>query len=90
MDAAQAEQIVAYRETALINGVVDIAGIIGGTNTLLAPYVNGQTDKVLTCTIEAAGYRDLKKNGYSITATVVMEGPQKYRYLYYRSPSGNI
>jgi len=90
MDAAQADQIVAYRETAVIMGMADIASIIGGASALLAPYVGGQTGGVLTCTIEAAGYRDLKRRGYPITATVVMEGPQKYRYVYYRSPSENI
>jgi general secretion pathway protein K len=87
LDAVLADQIIGRRETGEIKSIGDVADIIGSANTLLSPYVGVQSDAVLTCTIEAYGYQDLKKSGYSATAIVTMEGPHKYRYVHYRSPA---
>jgi len=40
-----------------------------------------------TFTIDAAGYKGSAKQGYAVRATVVIEGNNKYRYLYYKSPA---
>ncbi len=40
-----------------------------------------------TFTIDAAGYKGDNKQGYAVRATVGIEGNNKYRYLYYKSPA---
>ncbi len=40
-----------------------------------------------TFTIDAAGYKGNNKQGYAVRATVGIEGNNKYRYLYYKSPA---
>ncbi len=37
-------------------------------------------------TIYSIGYKDNEKKGYPIVATVVIEGKDKYQYVYYKSP----
>ncbi len=38
-------------------------------------------------TIESAGYKDNEKSAFTIRATVVIEGNNKYRHVYYKSPA---
>lgn len=37
-------------------------------------------------TIESAGYKDNEKSAFKIRATLIIEGSNKYRYVYYKSP----
>jgi general secretion pathway protein K len=88
MDAAIADRIVEFRNSAAMRGTMDIMTIIGGPNVLAAPYVSAQAGGTPVCTIAATGYKESEKNGYSVTATVELDKTNKYRYLYYSSPSG--
>jgi general secretion pathway protein K len=38
--------------------------------------------------IESVGYKERQKAGYSIKAAVILEGNNKYRYLFFKSPAG--
>ncbi len=89
MNADLAEQIIQFRSLAAIRSPADITGIIGGSYSLMAPFISGPTGTSMICTIEASGYTDREKNGYPIRATVVVERP-KYRYVYYRSPAESM
>jgi general secretion pathway protein K len=90
MNAAMAEQIVEFRKSSEINSVNDVMGIIGGSFPLMAPYISGQSGVSMVCTIETTGYQDVEKKGYSVRATVAMDGPSRRRYLYYRSPAETV
>jgi len=37
--------------------------------------------------VEATGYTDDVKKGYSILATITLEPPHQFRYVYYKSPA---
>ncbi len=87
MDAALADQVIEFRKSADIDTPEDIVSIIGGAYHLLQSYVGVQSGAATICTIEALGYKDGGKKGYPIQATVVLEGPDQYRYLSYRSPA---
>ena len=87
VSAEMADQIVAVRGVEEIKGMEDVMDIIGRASSLTAPYVSGQTGASMVYTIEGYGYKDLEKRSYPIRATVAMEGPSRYRYLYYRSPA---
>jgi general secretion pathway protein K len=43
-----------------------------------------------TFTIDAVGRKGEEENGYAVRATVAIEGNNKYRYVYYKSPAGAI
>jgi len=86
MDASLADQVVEFRQSVDIETPEEIMHILGGAYPLMESYVKGKAGTALVCTLEVAGYRDTEKSGYPIRATVRLEGPDKYRYLYYRSP----
>jgi hypothetical protein len=65
----------------------NITDVMGGANSPAAAYVSIQAGGTNVFTIAATGYKDDEKKGYSITATVELQEPHKYQYLYYRSPS---
>jgi hypothetical protein len=87
MNAEMAAQIVQYRSRAEIRSPGEIMDIIGGSYALMAPFISAQAGPAAVCTIEASGQKDLGRKGYFIRATVMLEGPGKYRYLSYRSPA---
>ncbi len=74
-----ADDIISKRETQPANTPLNVTIPPEGL-----PYVT--TGNSTTYTIEAVGYNDDKKGGYAIKATVVIEGNNKYRYVYYKSP----
>ncbi len=86
-DAAMVDLLIQFRDETPIKSAGDVAGILGGATALLSPYVSVQPGATLTCTIEASGFKGTEKGGFPIRATVAMEGPDRYRYLYYRSPA---
>lgn len=75
-----ADGVVSYREGKMINNLSE-AGIPAQS----AQYFN--TGEVSTFTITAIGHKGDEKKGYAIKATVMVEGNNKYRYLYYKSPA---
>ncbi len=76
-----ADAIITIRETQEIQ---DIQGILGNNYSVAAPYIDLTGTNAFT--IESAGYKGTEKTGYTIRATVVTEGTNKFKYLYYKSP----
>ena len=80
-----ADGIITYRQSKEIMGVQEIQGILGGSYISMAPYII--TGGTTTYTIESVGYKGSGKAGYAIKATVILETNNKFRYVYYKSPS---
>jgi general secretion pathway protein K len=75
-----ADAIISYREHDDIKSAGDV-GIPGES----APYITyGESN---TFTIDAIGHKGNAKAGFDIRATVIIEGNNKYRYVYYKSPA---
>ncbi|MEW6332825.1 MAG: hypothetical protein AB1558_00985 [Thermodesulfobacteriota bacterium] len=79
------QRIVEYRDLAPAARVQPIAGWIGGEFNALAPYVTMAESNVYA--IEAIGYKGNEKRHYAIRAIVAIEGNQKCRMMYFRSPA---
>jgi general secretion pathway protein K len=77
--------IVSYRNLSAAEKTKPLAVLIGSDYTAIAPYVTDLESNVYS--IDAMGYKGDEKRHYSIRATVIIEGSQKYRIIYYRSPS---
>jgi len=87
MNADIADQIIEFRASADINGLEDIKNIIGASYSQMAPYISfGSGSSSGVYTVETTGYKGSQKKGYSILATVIFDSPQKYRYVYYKTP----
>ncbi len=84
MTAEIADAIITIRAEKEIQGVQDIQAALGESYKLLAPFIGFAASS--TFTIDAVGYKDNEKKGYPIKATVIVEGNDRYRYLYYKSP----
>ena len=78
-------RIMAYRDLNPAEKATESAGWTDAEFAAIAPYVTTAESNVFT--IDATGYRDNDKRRYDIRATVVIEGAQKYRILYFQSPS---
>ncbi len=75
-----ADGIISYREHDNIKSAGDV-GIPGES----VPYVTyGDSN---TFTIDAVGHKGSTKAGFDIRATVIIEGNNQYRYVYYKSPA---
>jgi general secretion pathway protein K len=87
MTAALADLVIADRESddpaAQQKVTEDIRIGIGQNYALVSQFI--RTGDSNTFIIEATGFRESEKKGYSIKAVVTFEGNQ-YRYLYYKSP----
>ena len=87
MNSDMVDQIIEFRQSAEINGLEDITNIVGANYPLMAPYISfGPGSSPGVYTVEATGYKDSHKKGYSILATVTFDSPKKYRYVYYKTP----
>jgi hypothetical protein len=89
MNAAMAAKIMEVRSLAEFRGVEDIQTIIGDSYSQMAPFIvlSQEGGSPSSYTVEAAGYKEDKKKGYGIMATISFDGPQKYHYVYYKSPA---
>lgn len=76
-----ADAIIAIREAQEIQ---DIQGILGDNYSLAAPYIGLTGTNAFT--IESTGHKGAEKTGYTVRATVISEGADKFKYLYYKSP----
>jgi general secretion pathway protein K len=78
-----ADGIISFREHDEIKNVGDVgdAGIPAGS----IPYIR-YADST-TFTIDAVGHKGSAKAGFDIRATVIIEGNNNYRYVYYKSPA---
>jgi general secretion pathway protein K len=86
MTSNMAERLVELRESVDIKGPQDITAIIGDAYRAVSPLI-GFTDSN-TFTIEGTGFKAGEKRGFAVKATLTIEGGNKYRYLYYKSPAG--
>jgi len=75
-----ASAIIGFRDTKEIQNLADV-GIPADAAKYFSTSGNGPY------AIEAAGYRAKEKTGYAVKATVVLDGNNKYHYIYYKSPA---
>lgn len=78
-----ADSIIEYRKTKEINDLSEI-GLSGEGIELIMPEIDTQGTE--TFTIDAFGRKTGEKGVYAIRATVRLEGGEKYKYIYYKSP----
>ncbi len=81
MSSEAADLIMTLRET---RDMQNIQAALGQTFSVIAPYIVTTGSSVFS--IDAAGYKESGKAGYSVRAIVDIEGNNKYKYIYYRSP----
>lgn len=77
--------ILDIRETQDIQNIQDI---LGANSSLAASYIGWSQASAFT--IESVGYKDPGSAGYPIRATVILEGNNKFRYNYYKSPAYSL
>ncbi len=85
MGPDMADLLIAARQSGQIGGMQEAASITGADLTLVAPYL--AFSETNTYTIEAAGDKQDGRRGFTVTATVSIQG-DTYRYVYYKSPAG--
>lgn len=80
----QAEEIVAFRESRDLSSLKDIPGIPAEEYRRLSPYITFREGQ--TFSVESEGYTRERGAGYTIRATVTLEGIEGFHYTYYKSP----
>jgi hypothetical protein len=87
MDAATLDRIMEFRLSSEIPAEGVAKELLGAAYPMMASYVSfGPGGAPGVFSVEATGYKDTPKKGHSILATVAFDGPQQYRYVYYKSP----
>jgi general secretion pathway protein K len=79
------QRIVDYRDLNPTERIQSIAGWLGSDLNAIAPYITTEESNVYS--IDAIGYKDNEKRNYTVRATVAIEGAQKCRMIYFRSPA---
>lgn len=90
LDTAMVERIITFRGPSEIRGDAAVKDLLGAAYPLIAPYANADPGASTVFTIEATGYTDDVKKGYSIRATITLERSHQFRYVYYKSPAGFV
>jgi type II secretory pathway component PulK len=85
MTSEIADAIINYRQVKEITSTAEIQGLLGENYNLMSPYF--RTGRSNTFTIDSIGQEGEAKAGFGIRATVIIEGNNKYRYIYYKSPA---
>ena len=80
------DRIIDLREVAEIKNQEDVKSAVGGGYALMSPYIGFSEANIYTVT--ATGYKKGEKHGFTVKATIIVEGNSKYRYTYYKSPAG--
>jgi len=93
MEPGMADRIVEIRAQADILNIDDIKDILGAGYARMAAYADfAAAGAAKTFTVESTGYRDSRRRGYTVTATVTFGGPNmrphEHRCLHYKSPAG--
>jgi general secretion pathway protein K len=87
MDAAALDRIMEFRASSEITAEGVVRELLGAAYPLMATYVSFASNaQQRVFSVEATGYKETPKKGYSILATVAFDGPHQYRYVYYKSP----
>jgi len=79
------KRILEYRDLSPAARGQHIAAWVGGDFGAIAPYVTAVESNVYS--VDALGYKYNEKRHYAIRAIVAVEGAQKYRMIYFKSPS---
>ncbi len=84
-----ADLVIADRQSddpaALQKALEDTRIGIGQNYASVSQFIG--TGESNTFTVEATGFTDSEKKGYSIRTVLTFEGGHQYRYLYYKSPA---
>ena len=88
MTAEIADSLLQYRADKTMQGLQDVQAVLGEGYKAMAPYIGFGASAAFT--VDAVGYKTSEKKGYHIKATLVLEGTNKYRYVYYKSPMNII
>lgn len=84
MSPELADAVITYREGKEITNIQEVQGMIGSAYAFVSPYIS--TAGTSTYTIKSIGHKGSDIKGYGITATITIEGNNKYKYKYYKSP----
>lgn len=85
MTSEIADGIMNYRKIKEITSIGEVQGMFGANYTLIVPYVSTGGSNIYT--IDSISQKINGKPGFSVRATVVIEGTNKYRYVYYKTPA---
>lgn len=85
MTADMAENIIFGRQNKASGNIQDAQANLGAGYSAISPYIGTGESNIFT--IDVVGYKDNEKKGYAIRATVIIEGNNKYRFAYYKSPA---
>jgi general secretion pathway protein K len=80
-----ADAIINFRQNKEIKTMADIQDILGANFNLMANYITTAGSNIYT--IDSIGYKENRKAGFGIRASVIIEGNDKYHYIYYKSPA---
>jgi general secretion pathway protein K len=86
MDAGALERIIEFRASSVVPTESVLRELLGAAYSQMASYIGFVSNERGVFSIEATGYTETLKKGYSILATVVFDSPSQYRYVYYKSP----
>jgi general secretion pathway protein K len=78
-----ADTIIQFREIKRIANAQEV-----GIPQQSAQYINFFDSN--TFTLDSSGQKESDKKGYAIRATIVLEGVNKYKFVYYKSPATEI
>ncbi|OPY83069.1 MAG: putative type II secretion system protein K [Syntrophorhabdus sp. PtaU1.Bin153] len=81
-----ADRIIEYREGTDLKTAQEVGGFIGGAIATVTSYLGFEDSNIYT--IEGKGYGKDEKRGFTVRAVAAIEGGNKYRYIYYKSPAG--
>ncbi|MBI5074880.1 MAG: general secretion pathway protein GspK [Nitrospirae bacterium] len=77
-----ADALLAVRETREIQ---DIQGVLGNNYSLASRYIGLM--QAISFTIESAGFIGTERAGYPLRATITLDGNNRFKYNYYKSPA---
>jgi general secretion pathway protein K len=81
---AQAEMIVQRRSVQPFTTMEEVATLVGAASASFLPLLSVQDAGIVT--IEVVGHQGKPDSGYPLSATVVFDSEQSYRFLSYKSP----
>jgi len=80
-----ADSVITLRETAPEEIIRHLQASFGKSYDAIAPYIGAEDSN--TYTIDALGYKEDRKKGYSVRSTIIIGNNNKYRTVYYKSPA---
>jgi general secretion pathway protein K len=80
-----ADSIINMRQEKEIINIGEVQTLAGENFMQMSRYIN--SIEIPIYTMHSEGFKKGSKGSYGITATVVIEGNNKYRYVYYKKPA---